>query len=89
MSDQFKIEWHDTGREPKAPPNPRYPNGIDLDISSGSVEACEVDLPYPARRGGFYDVECNLCGAQVAVTTAGRADDPRTVIMSCWARKLK
>jgi uncharacterized protein len=27
----FKIEWIDRGREPQCPPNPAYPNGVDLD----------------------------------------------------------
>lgn len=89
MTDQFKIEWHDAGREPKSPPNPAYPNGIDLDISGGLTVTCTVPLVSPARRCGFYDIECRKCGATVGVTTAGRPDDPRSCKIGCWNRKME
>jgi hypothetical protein len=79
----FKVEWHDSGREPQVAPNPAYPRGIDLDISGGAAHACTAALPYPARRCGHYSIECRLCGIRVAVTTAGRPDDPRSVTIAC------
>ena len=83
MSDQFSITWHDAGREPRCPPNPAYPEGIDVDGSAGAKSACQTALPYPARRCGHYLVECKLCGMRVALTTAGRPDDPRSLSMPC------
>jgi hypothetical protein len=87
VSDQFKIEWIDSGREPRCPPNPAYPNGIDLDFFKRAGEVtCHVDLPYPAKRCGHYLVSCGICKARIAITTAGRPDDPRSVEVEC---KLK
>ena len=82
MSD-FKIKWHDSGREPQCKPNPAFPEGVDLDCSHGQSPACKADLPYPAKRCGFYLVECIFCGTNVAITTAGRPDDPRSVVLPC------
>jgi len=78
-----RVTWVDAGREPQCPPNPAYPNGIDLDASRGADKTCKVDLPYPARRCGRYEVKCSACGATLAVTTAGRTDDPRSVRIAC------
>lgn len=83
MSEQFLIDWIDCNREPKCAPNPKYPDGIDLNVAIGGKPTCTVQLPYPARRCGIYDVVCNLCHMNVACTTAGRADDPRSITMSC------
>lgn len=77
------IEWIDGEREPKVAPNPKYPDGIDLDMSDGSSNSCITALPYPAPRCGVYVVKCDLCGLVVAITTAGRPDDPRTVKLPC------
>jgi hypothetical protein len=81
------ITWVDGGAEPKNPPNPDYPNGYDLDMSCGAERSCQVGLPYPAKRIGYYDVECDACGLTFAVTTAGRVDDPRSVRLACRERK--
>ena len=84
MSDQFTIYWIDSGREPQCAPNPAFPNGVDLDFySKRVVQTCKVPLPYPARRCGAYAVRCLLCGYSVYVTTAGRPDDPRSVVLPC------
>lgn len=80
---KFSVEWIDRGREPQCPPNPNYPNGCDSDISAGAEHSCKVDLPYPAKRCGLYVVRCNACGASLAITTAGRLDDPRSVRFAC------
>lgn len=79
----MKITWHDAGREPRERPNPAYPNGIDLDASGGSMPTCTATLPYPAKRCGSYTVECETCGSRVGCTTAGRADDPRSIKVAC------
>jgi hypothetical protein len=80
---KFEIKWIDRGREPQRPPNPSYPSGIDVDVSHGAEPACVADLPYPARRCGFYFVKCSICGYVVALTTAGRPDDPRSIRVPC------
>jgi hypothetical protein len=83
VADQFSIEWHDSGREPKCAPNPDYPNGIDLGGAKDGVPSCRVDLPYPAKRCGYYVVRCGICCLSVGITTAGRPDDPRSAILPC------
>ena len=83
-----KIDWVDHGREPQNPPNPDYPNGIDVDLTGrNTLKSCTVTLPYPAPRCGYHLVVCNDWGLRTAVTTAGRPDDPRSVKMAC-KRKL-
>ena len=84
MSDQFEIEWIDHGREPRCPPNPAYPDGVDIKAGGSPLVArCKADLPYPAKRCGAYRVECRVCGVTAAVATAGRPDDPRSVEIFC------
>ncbi len=85
---EMKIEWHDGGREPRCKPNPKYPNGIDLDNTEGAAVTCKVALPYPAKRCGVYIVECSTCGLRVGVTAAGRPDDPRSIKLACHRHKL-
>lgn len=85
----MKIEWIDGGREPKCPPNPAHPNGIDIDASGGAEAACGAELrPYPAPRCGHFLVTCETCGQSMAITTAGRPDDPRSVKIACHLVKL-
>lgn len=78
-----KIEWLDSGREPKCAPDPDFPIGEDVNMAMPGRESCKVDLPYPARRCGCFIVECEKCGLRVGVTTAGRPDDPRSLTMAC------
>ena len=85
---EFDVEWMDSGREPQCPPNPKYPEGIDIDISNGSGVSCLVELPYPARRCGLYRLHCRTCGFTAGVTTAGRPDDPRSVRIACQIRQV-
>ena len=81
--DQFLVEWNDGHREPQCAPNPAYPEGIDIDVA-GEVESyCVRSLPYPAKRCGYYSVRCKLCDFSIAITTAGRPDDPRSVRIPC------
>lgn len=79
----FTIEWIDAEREPKVRPNPKYPEGKDLDLAQGATPACKVMLPYPAKRCGLYRIHCELCDISIACTTAGRVDDPRSVTLEC------
>jgi hypothetical protein len=80
----LKIEWIDRGFDPRNPPDPNFPNGVDADLRSNrDAPSCKTDLPYPARRCGQYVIECGKCGLRVMVTTAGRRDDPRSVLMTC------
>lgn len=81
----MKIEFLDSGREPKCAPNPAYPNGMDVDVSQGAARACFASIPYPAPRCGVMVVECEICGLSVGLTVAGCPDDPRSVKMACRA----
>ena len=83
MEQRFKIEWIDRGYEPQCAPNPHYPEGIDIDGSNGLLPACLITLPYPARRCGYYYVECGICQINALITTAGRPDDPRSIKLPC------
>lgn len=82
MSD-FDIEWIDRGREPTCEPDPAYPDGIDIDAAQGTWPYCLVQLPYPAKRCGYYALKCRTCAMSLIITTAGRADDPRSVKVPC------
>lgn len=82
----LQVEWLDSGREPKCAPDPRYPNGIDVDVSCGSPASCVSQLPYPAQRCGVFRVVCKECGYSIFVTTAGRLDDPRSIRIPCQIR---
>jgi hypothetical protein len=83
MMGDFDIKWIDRKHEPQCAPNPAYPLGIDIDLSQGATKACKSELPYPAKRIGFYMVKCNICGLTTVITTAGRSDDPRSITLAC------
>jgi hypothetical protein len=88
---KLRVTWFDANREPQCPPNPAYPKGVDIDLrlpSRKPVASCSTDLPYPAKRCGAFIVECLRCGMRVALTTAGRPDDPRSVIVPCKLRDM-
>jgi len=78
-----RIQWVDSKAEAEGRPNLKYPLGIDLDMSKGQKEMCLVMLPYPAKRIGYYIIECPKCDLRVSISTAGRADDPRSVKLAC------
>lgn len=82
------AEWIDRGREPQCAPDPKFPNGIDLDASNGAARTCSMELPYPAKRCGLYIVACDRCGQRDAITTAGRPDDPRKITLGCFAQQM-
>jgi hypothetical protein len=79
----IKVKFLDSGREPECPPDLKYPNGIDLDLSNGAFVTCKTELPYPAPRCGKLFVKCNVCGFTALITTAGRIDDPRSAKLPC------
>lgn len=83
MISKFKIVWVDSGRDPKCPPNPKFPFGMDVDISNKQEATCSTPLAYPTKRCGYYRIECLACGMSVVVTTAGRVDDPRSIKVAC------
>lgn len=83
---KHSVTWIDYGREPKHPPDPAYPHGKDVrhfEFGSKAGRACTVKLPYPAKRCGAYLIQCEGCGVNALVTTAGRPDDPRSVQILC------
>jgi hypothetical protein len=82
-TEKLKVRWIDGQREPQCPPDPRYPKGIDIDMSKGIAKTCSADLPYPAKRCGVYVVTCQTCGLHTVVSTAGRCDDPRSIRVAC------
>jgi hypothetical protein len=79
----LSVRWFGTGRKAQCQANPNYPNGIDLDMSSGRVVICATELPYPAPEVGQWRISCQRCGLSILVTAAGRTDDPRSVRVSC------
>jgi hypothetical protein len=82
----FNVQWIDRGFEPRQKPDPKYPTGIDLDLSKGAAATCRAELPYPAKRVGFFQIRCDRCDQSAIVTTAGRPDDPRSVTLACKRR---
>lgn len=80
---KFSVEWTGTGRKAQVPPNPNLPEGLIVVLAAGKVPVCGLDLPYPAPEVGRFSIQCRICGIKVALTAAGRADDPRVVIVAC------
>ena len=80
---QFSVTFIDSGREPKCAPNPKYPNGMDVDAGDGGERTCSTDIPYPSPRCGLQLVTCLKCGYSIALTVAGRPDDPKRVTVPC------
>lgn len=86
MSEQFNITFRPSGRgKARCPADPKHPNGIMVDLA-GCEKGCAADLPYPAPECGLWFVNCNKCGLTVAVTAAGRTDDPRCAIVPCKSK---
>lgn len=79
----LNIHWIDEKREPKCATNPAYPAGMDIVQAKPGQKSCTVALPYPAKRCGMYLVDCPTCKMRVAVSTAGRPDDPRSLTVAC------
>lgn len=77
------VKFNDSGREPTQKPNPKYPNGIAVDISEPGQKSCTRNLPYPAPRCGTYSIVCLTCRMSCIITVAGRADDPNMITLPC------
>lgn len=80
---KITVEFVSHNRKAQMPPNPKYLGGIDIDLRNGANQGCETPLPYPAECCGILLVHCSTCGSNAAITTAGRADDPRSVKLAC------
>ena len=81
--ERFDLIWIDKGREPQCAPNPDFPDGKPVDVTFGERPACRSTLPCPAPRCGIYVVTCKRCGQNCAITTAGRPDDPNSIMLPC------
>lgn len=83
-SKTHEITFQRSGRgKAQCPPNPDYPNGIALDAFTADAPSCTVSLPYPAPECGMWIVYCRQCSMSMAITAAGRPDDPISVKMNC------
>jgi hypothetical protein len=78
------IEFKPSGRgKAKCPPDPNYPHGIEIDAAPPGTPTCIVTLPYPAPECGHWVVRCDECLMSIAITAAGRVDDPIRVRVPC------
>lgn len=78
------VHFHPSGRgKAQCEPNLSYPEGIALDGSTAGAPSCTVKLPYPAPECGFWMINCHRCAMSLAVTAAGRPDDPISVKINC------
>jgi hypothetical protein len=83
------VHFIDSGRDPKEKPDPKYPDGKHIDLAATAVQkTCCRSLPYPAPRCGVYKIKCKVCGLIVAITVAGRPDDPKSVNLPCKAKGM-
>jgi len=84
QTNQFELNWLDKGIEAQCKPNPAFPDGQHLNtFKDYKGEKCKVKLPYPAKRCGLYTVHCKVCDTSIGCTTAGRSDDPRSIVLKC------
>ena len=79
----IQVQWRSAYRKAKCPPNPAYPDGIDIVMTKDGEAACSIALPYPAPECGLWLVSCPRCGFSAAITAAGRPDDPRSAQVPC------
>ena len=82
MKHLIEFVPYGTGKA-KEPPDPRFPLGVFRDVTQGKVPSCSVNLPYPAPECGYFVVRCALCQFSLAITAAGRPDDPVQVKIPC------
>jgi len=80
---QFSITATARRGPPQCPPNPAFPEGVHRMEAALGVPSCRAELPYPAPERLVWVVRCRRCGLSLAITAAGRADDPRSVTMPC------
>jgi len=83
-SDQFVVVFRPSGRgKARCASDPKFPRGKDVKMPGIYKNGCLAELPYPAPECGVLFVSCKKCGTQIAVTAAGRPDDPRTLEVPC------
>jgi hypothetical protein len=76
------VQFVPSGRgKAQCEPDPEYQHGKAIDC--GFNVSCFVELPYPAPECGHYLVTCNECDMCIAITAAGRPDDPISVTIPC------
>lgn len=85
---RFDIRWMDGKTETERPSDPRYATGMNVDLTFGQRPFCKAELQYPVPRCGQHVGRCVVCNFLIALMTAGRPDDPRTVKVPCklWSR---
>ena len=82
--DQFVIEFHASGRgKARCPADPQFPDGVRATMARSGAPSCTIEFPYPAPECGHWQAVCRLCGFSIAITAAGRADDPRSLTVNC------
>lgn len=72
----------------QCPPDPAFPNGRTIDLAGANI-GCLYGIPYPAPECGVFYVTCLGCKCRVAITAAGRPDDPIAVIMPCKNKDIQ
>lgn len=81
------VRFEPSGRgQAQCAPDPAFPNGIALSVGKSGEKACSVALPYPAPECGMWIVRCGECPMSLAITAAGRPDDPISVTFPCERR---
>jgi hypothetical protein len=83
ITERHRVEWHGAGRKAQLQADPDYPHGISVNLSDSDERSCQVILPYPAPECGYWQVTCSECGFKIAISAAGRADDPTDVTIAC------
>jgi hypothetical protein len=86
MQEAISIEFEPSGRgKARCAPNPDFPDGCHIEATEGKT-GCSVEPPYPVPECGAWIVRCAACGMSVAITAAGRPDDPRSARIPCKGR---
>lgn len=84
MAENIEVRFVPNGRgKAQCPPNPKYPDGIDIDASVRFLPSCMVSIPYPAPECGHWEIGCKECNQTILVTAAGRPDDPKSARIRC------
>lgn len=83
MSHHHTVTFICSGRgKAQCAPDPDYPHGKAIDFCEGRTH-CNVTLQYPAPECGHFLIQCNLCKVSIAITAAGRPDDPTSITLPC------
>jgi hypothetical protein len=78
------VVFLDSGRDPTEKTNPDFPDGVLVNLAPHALaKTCTRNVPYPAPRFGVYSITCRKCKLNVAITVAGRTDDPNAVTLPC------